>query len=161
MTEDEPPVPEIQFSFKRFFCIPQVKVDPTADGPGRDTAELFDPCYLTGRSLALQNYACPLSQSVQSLRWRRNAASLPQLWSFAGILTGDHILCQLVYASIFHRQIIHTLQPHSKYLFALAFQIHFWMAYLKFYQPQNWSAKKLNIKYSWIYSYRFHGKNNH
>lgn len=48
ITEDEPPVPEIQFSFKRFFCIPQAKVDPTADGSGRDTAQLFDLCNLSG-----------------------------------------------------------------------------------------------------------------
>ncbi|POI35587.1 hypothetical protein CIB84_000662, partial [Bambusicola thoracicus] len=33
ITEDGPPVPEIQFSFKRFFSI-QVRVDPSADGSG-------------------------------------------------------------------------------------------------------------------------------
>ncbi|XP_074938047.1 transmembrane protease serine 3 [Phalacrocorax aristotelis] len=32
VTEDELPVPEIQFSFKRFFFIPQAKVDPSANG---------------------------------------------------------------------------------------------------------------------------------
>jgi len=37
ITEDGPPVPEIQFSFKRFFSI-QVRVDPSADGSGRDAA---------------------------------------------------------------------------------------------------------------------------
>ncbi|PKU36735.1 transmembrane protease serine 3 [Limosa lapponica baueri] len=34
ITEDEPPVSEVQFSFKRFFFIPQAKVDPSADGSG-------------------------------------------------------------------------------------------------------------------------------
>jgi len=48
ITEDEPPVPEIQFCFKRFFFIPQAKVDPSADGSGKDTAQLFDLCNLNG-----------------------------------------------------------------------------------------------------------------
>ncbi|XP_037997621.1 transmembrane protease serine 3 [Motacilla alba alba] len=34
VTEDEPPVPQIQFTFKRFFFIPQARVDPSADGSG-------------------------------------------------------------------------------------------------------------------------------
>ncbi|KAJ7420047.1 transmembrane protease serine 3 [Willisornis vidua] len=34
VTEDESPVPQIQFTFKRFFFIPQARVDPSADGSG-------------------------------------------------------------------------------------------------------------------------------
>ncbi|KAJ7400599.1 transmembrane protease serine 3 [Pitangus sulphuratus] len=34
VTEDEPPAPQIQFTFKRFFFIPQARVDASADGPG-------------------------------------------------------------------------------------------------------------------------------
>lgn len=41
VTEDEPPVPQIQFTFKRFFFIPQARVDPSADGSGRDNPQPF------------------------------------------------------------------------------------------------------------------------
>lgn len=39
VTEDEPPVPQIQFTFKRFFFIPQARVDPSADGSGKDNPQ--------------------------------------------------------------------------------------------------------------------------
>ncbi|RMC06190.1 hypothetical protein DUI87_15620 [Hirundo rustica rustica] len=79
VAEDEPPVPQIQFTFKRFFFIPQARVDPSADESG--DIEPPSMCHALV-SLKYFPYICGLFLAVTLAA----AIGLGELASYQGML---------------------------------------------------------------------------